>query len=320
MDEEMARDEKVILLGEEVGQYQGAYKVSKGLWQKYGEKRVIDTPISESGFAGLGVGAALGGLRPIVEFMTWNFALQAIDHVVNSAAKLLYMSGGDLNVPIVFRGPNGPPTGTAAQHSQCFAAWYSSVPGLKVIAPATGDDCKGLVKSAIRDNNPVVILESELLYNYPVTLSPEAQRDDFLLPIGQAKVERKGSDVTIVTFSRMVHTSLEAAERLEKEGISVEVVNLRTIRPLDIPTIVASISKTHRIVTVEEGWPQSGVGAEISAVLMEHAFDQLDAPLVRITGADVPVPYAKNLETLAMVQVENIINGVKRACYPYFKQ
>jgi len=316
----MQRDEKVVLLGEEVGQYQGAYKVSKGLWQKYGEQRVIDTPICEAGFAGLGVGAALGGLRPIVEFMTWNFALQAIDHVVNSAAKLYYMSGGDLNVPIVFRGPNGPPTGTAAQHSQCFAAWYSSVPGLKVIAPATGDDCKGLVKSAIRDNNPVVILESELLYNYPVTLSPEAQRDDFLLPIGQAKVERKGSDVTIVTFSRMVHSSLQAAAQLEKEGISAEVINLRTIRPLDIPTIVASISKTHRVVTVEEGWPQSGVGSEIAAVLMEHAFDQLDAPLVRITGADVPVPYAKNIETLSMVQVHNIVNGVKRVCHPYFKQ
>lgn len=321
IDEEMERDHKVVLLGEEVGQYQGAYKVSKGLWQKYGQDRVVDTPITESGFAGLGVGAALGGLRPIVEFMTWNFALQAIDHVVNSAAKLHYMSGGDLNVPIVFRGPNGPPTGTGAQHSQCFGAWYSSVPGLKVVAPATGDDCKGLIKSAIRDDNPVVILESELLYNYPVTLSEEAHDKDFLIPIGKANIERKGTDVTIVTFSRMVHSCLEAAERLEKEeGISAEVINLRSLRPLDIPTIVASVSKTHRVVSVEEGWPQCGIGSEIAAVLMEEAFDVLDGPLVRITGADVPVPYAKSIEVLSMVQIQNIVNGAKRACYKYFQE
>merc|ERR1712137_1227697 len=264
IDEEMKRDENVVLFGEEVGKYQGAYKVTKGLLEKYGEKRVIDTPITEMGFAGIGVGAAMSGTRPIVEFMTMNFSLQAIDHVVNSAAKLLYMTGGTTKCPIVFRGPNGPPRGVGAQHSQCFAAWYGSVPGLKVVAPWNCDDAKGLLKAAIRDDNPVVFLENEILYNESFELSSEAQSSDFVLPIGKAKVEREGSDLTIVTFQRMVGESLKAAETLEKEhGISVEVINLRSIRPLDIDTIVQSVTKTHRLMSVEEGWPHFGVGAEI---------------------------------------------------------
>jgi len=315
IDEEMERDSNVVLFGEEVGQYQGAYKVTKGLLEKHGKDRVIDTPITEAGFAGLGVGAALSGTRPIVEFMTMNFSLQAIDHVVNSAAKILYMSGGGINCPIVFRGPNGPPRGVGAQHSQCFAAWYGSVPGLKVVAPWNCDDAKGLLKAAIRDDNPVVVLENEILYNTSFELSVEAQSKDFVIPIGKAKVEREGSDLTIVTFQRMVGESLLAAETLEKEeGISAEVINLRSIRPLDIDTIVKSVKKTNRLMSVEEGWPHFGVGGEISAIAMEYLFDYLDAPVERVTGADVPMPYSKPLEALAMVDSSNIVNAAKRVC------
>jgi len=313
IDEEMSRDEKVFIIGEEVAQYNGAYKVSKGLFQKYGGKRVIDTPITEMGFAGIATGAAYQGLRPIVEFMTFNFSMQAIDQVVNSAAKQYYMTGGDISVPIVFRGPNGAAAGVAAQHSQCFAAWFSSVPGLKVVAPWSSEDAKGLMKTAIRDQNPVVVLENELLYGVAFPMSDEAQKSDFLIPFGKAKVEREGSDVSIVTFSKLVGTSLEVAKNLEKEGISVEVINLRSLRPLDRETIVKSVKKTNRLVTVEEGWSQCGIGAEIAALVMEsEAFDYLDAPVERITGADVPMPYALPLEKLALPQVEDITNAVKR--------
>jgi len=314
IDEEMAADSKVFLIGEEVGQYQGAYKVSKGLFQKYGAQRVIDTPITEMGFAGLATGAAYQGLKPIVEFMTFNFSLQAIDHVVNSAAKQFYMTGGDMNVPIVYRGPNGAAAGVAAQHSQCFAAWYSSVPGLKVVAPWSSEDAKGLIKAAIRDPNPVVYLENELLYGTPFPMSDEAQRDDFVIPIGKAKIEREGTDVTIVTFSKMVGTSLEVAEECEKEGVSVEVINLRTLRPMDREAIINSVKKTNRVITVEEGWPQCGIGAEIIASIMEsEAFDYLDAPIERITGADVPMPYTIPLEKIALPQKEDIHAAIKRA-------
>jgi len=314
IDEEMERDSDVVLFGEEVGQYQGAYKVTKGLLEKHGENRVIDTPITEAGFAGLGVGAALSGTRPIVEFMTMNFSLQAIDHVVNSAAKILYMTGGTVKCPMVFRGPNGPPRGVGAQHSQCFAAWYGSVPGLKVVAPWDCNDAKGLLKAAIRDDNPVVVLENEILYNTSFELSVEAQSKDYVIPIGKAKVEREGSDITIVTFQRMVGESLKAAEQLEKEGISAEVINLRSIRPLDVDTIVESVQKTNRLMTVEEGWPHFGVGAEICGLAMEYMFDYLDAPVERITGADVPMPYSKPLEALAMVDSSHIVNGALRVC------
>lgn len=313
IDEEMSRDDKVFIIGEEVAQYQGAYKVTKGLFQKYGERRVIDTPITEMGFAGLATGAAYQGLKPTVEFMTFNFSMQAIDQIINSAAKQFYMSGGDMNVPIVFRGPNGAAAGVSAQHSQCFAAWYSSVPGLKVVAPWSSEDARGLTKSAIRDPNPVVILENELLYGTSFPLSDEAQSPDFLIPIGKAKIEREGTSVTVVTFSKMVGVALEAAKVLEAEGISVEVINLRTIRPLDRETIVKSVKKTKHIVSVEEGWPQSGVGAEIAALLMEsEAFDYLDAPMERLTGADVPMPYALPLEQLALPQQADIVTVVKR--------
>lgn len=315
LDEELAHDERVFLMGEEVAQYNGAYKVSKGLLDKYGPKRVVDTPITEAGFAGLGVGAAMAGLHPIVEFMTWNFAMQAIDQIINSAAKTHYMSGGTVNSPIVFRGPNGPPTSVGAQHSQCFAAWYSNVPGLKVIAPYSAEDHKGLLKAAVRDGNPIVFLESELLYNQKFKLSAKAQSPDFVLPIGKAKVEREGKDVTLIAFSRIVGVALEAAEKLKEEGIDAEVINLRTIRPLDVETIINSVKKTNRVVTVEEGWPQSGVGAEITARIVEHAFDFLDAPVERIAGADVPMPYAKVLEDASMVQVHNIVNAAKRVTY-----
>lgn len=315
IDEELAHDEKVFLMGEEVGQYNGAYKVSKGLLDKYGPSRVFDTPITELGFTGIGVGAAMAGLKPIIEFMTWNFAMQAIDQIINSAAKTHYMSGGTVNSPIVFRGPNGPPTSVGAQHSQCFAAWYSSVPGLKVIAPWSAEDHKGLLKAAVRDGNPIVFLESELLYNVKMELSAEAQSPNFTIPIGKAKVEREGKDVTFIAFSRIVGSTLEAAEKLKEEGIDAEVINLRTIRPLDVETILKSVKKTNRVVTVEEGWPQCGVGAEIAALIVEHAFDHLDAPIERIAGADVPMPYAKGLEDAAMVQVHNIVNAGKRVCY-----
>jgi pyruvate dehydrogenase E1 component beta subunit len=269
MDEEIERDTKVFLMGEEVAQYNGAYKISKGLYDKWGAKRVIDTPISEIGFTGIGVGAALYGLRPIIEFMTWNFALQSIDHIINSAAKIHYMSAGDLTCPIVFRGLNGAAAGVAAQHSQDFSAWYSSCPGLKVLAPWSAEDARGLLKAAIRDNNPVVFLENEIMYSKAFPKTNELMNKDFVLPIGKAKVEREGTDVSIITFSKMVGDSLEVAKALEKEGISVEVINLRTLRPLDRDTIVNSVKKTHRLVTVEEGWPQCGIGAEICGIIME---------------------------------------------------
>ena len=314
IDEEMEADPNVFLIGEEVAQYNGAYKVTKGLYQKYGDKRVVDTPITEMGFAGLACGAAYKGLKPICEFMTFNFSMQAIDHVVNSAAKQYYMTGGGFGCPVVFRGPNGVAAGVAAQHSQCFAAWYASVPGLKVISPWNAEDCKGLLKAAIRDPNPVVFLENELLYGKEFPLSDTAQSKDFVLPIGKAHVERAGSDVTIVTFSKMVGHSLEAAELLAAEGVSVEVLNLRTIRPLDVPAIVTSVKKTGRLVTVEEGWPQHGVGAEICALMMEtEAFDYLDSPVQRVTGADTPMPYATNLENAAIPQIHDIATAVKRA-------
>ena len=312
MAEEMRRDPSVFLMGEEVAEYQGAYKVSQGLLDEFGAKRVIDTPITEIGFAGLGVGASFGGLKPIVEFMTFNFSMQAIDHVVNSAGKTLYMSGGQMGCPIVFRGPNGAASRVGAQHSQCFAAWYGSVPGLKVVAPWSGADCKGLLKAAIRDPNPVVFLENEMLYGQSFEV-PES--DDFVLPIGKAKVERAGTDVTITAFSRMVGFALEAADKLAEEGISAEVINLRTIRPLDVNTIVNSVKKTNRIVTVEEGWPQSGIGAEITALMMEHCFDDLDAPVTRVHGEDVPMPYAANLEALALPDADRIATAAKAVCY-----
>jgi len=314
MDEEMARDPTVFLIGEEVAAYQGAYKVSKGLFQKYGPDRVVDTPITEPGFAGLGVGAAMNGMRPIVEFMTFNFSMQAIDHVVNSAAKQLYMSAGDINVPIVFRGPNGAAAAVAAQHSQCFGAWYSSVPGLKVVSPYSSEDAKGLLKSAIRDDNPVVVLENELLYGVSFPMSEAAMRDDFLVPIGKAKIERAGTDVTLVSFSKAVGKCLEAADVLATKGYKAEVINLLSLRPMDRDAIINSVIKTHRLVTVEDGWPQSGVGAEIISVVTESpAFDYLDAPAIRLTGVDVPMPYANNLETAALPQVDNIVRAALKA-------
>ncbi|CAK4611115.1 unnamed protein product [Aphanomyces euteiches] len=313
MDEELARDEKVFIMGEEVAKYNGAYKVTKGLWEKYGDKRVWDTPITEAGFTGLCVGAAYHGTKPIVEFMTFNFAMQAIDQIINSAAKQFYMSNGDISVPIVFRGSNGAAAGVAAQHSQCYAAWYGSVPGLKVVVPYDSEDARGLLKAAIRDPNPVVVLENELLYGTSFPVSKEAQDKDFVLPIGKAKIMKAGKDVTIVTFSRMVGVALEAAAVLAKEGIDAEVINLRSIRPLDREAIVASAKKTSRVVSVEEGWGQHGIGAEIAALLMEtDAFDYLDAPLERVTGADIPMPYAENLEKLAVPQIEDIVAAVKR--------
>jgi pyruvate dehydrogenase E1 component beta subunit len=312
MAEEMRRDQNVFVMGEEVAEYQGAYKVTQGLLQEFGERRVIDTPITEHGFAGVGVGAAFTGLRPIVEFMTFNFAMQAIDHLINSAAKTLYMSGGQLGAPIVFRGPNGAASRVGAQHSQDFSAWYSAVPGLKVVSPYSAADAKGLLKSAIRDPNPIIFLENEILYGQSF---PVPKLDDFTVPIGKARIHREGKDVTLVSFSIGVSYALKAAEALEKEGISAEVVDLRTIRPMDTDTIVASVMKTGRCVTIEEGYPQSGVGAEISARIMEHAFDYLDAPVIRITGKDVPMPYAANLEKLALPSVAEIVQAAKAVCY-----
>ena len=313
MDEEMEANDSVFLMGEEVAQYNGAYKVSKGLFHKYGEKRVIDTPITEMGFTGLAIGAAYKGLRPIVEFMTFNFSLQAIDQVINSAAKQLYMSAGNTPVPIVFRGPNGAAAAVGAQHSQCFAAWYGSVPGLKVVAPWDSKDCKGMLKSAIRDPNPVVFLENEMLYGVEFEMTDEQLSKDYTIPLDEAEVVREGSDVTIVAFARMVSIALEAADELAAQGISAEVINMRCIRPLDRDAIIASVKKTHRLVTCEEGWPQSGIGAEIAALVFESdAFDYLDAPMERITGADVPMPYAPNLELAAKPQTFNIVNAAKR--------
>jgi len=310
--EEMRRDDTVFLMGEEVAEYEGAYKISEGLLAEFGEKRIIDTPITEQGFTGLGVGAAFGGLRPIIEFMTFNFAMQAIDHLINSAAKTLYMSGGQMGCPIVFRGANGSAAGVAAQHSQCYASWYAHVPGLKVVSPYSAEDAKGLLKSAIRDPNPVIFLENEILYGKTFEIPVE---NDSVIPIGKAKVEREGSDITIISFSIMVGLALEAAEMLAKEKINAEVINLRTIRPLDIETIVNSIKKTNRVVSVEEGWPVAGIGSEISAICMEHAFDYLDAPVIRVCGEDVPMPYAKNLESAALPSIEKVIKAAKTICY-----
>jgi pyruvate dehydrogenase E1 component beta subunit len=312
MAEEMRRSKDVFLMGEEVAEYQGAYKISQGLLEEFGPKRVIDTPITEYGFAGLGVGAAMAGLRPIVEFMTWNFAMQAIDHIINSAAKTLYMAGGEMGSPIVFRGPNGAAARVGAQHSQEYSSWYSHCPGLKVICPYSAADAKGLLKAAIRDPNPVVFLENEVLYGQTFDVP---KLDDFVLPIGKAKIVRPGTDVTIVSFSLMMARALEAAEALAEEGISAEVIDLRTIRPLDKATIVKSVMKTNRLVSLEEGWPQSGIGAELAAVMMEEAFDHLDAPVIRVTGKDVPMPYAANLEKLALPQVKDVIEAAKAVCY-----
>ncbi|XP_055881340.1 pyruvate dehydrogenase E1 component subunit beta, mitochondrial-like [Biomphalaria glabrata] len=314
IDEEIERDDKVFLLGEEVAQYDGAYKVSKGLWKKYGDKRIWDTPITEMGFAGIAVGAAMAGLRPICEFMTFNFSMQAIDQVINSAAKTFYMSAGTVPVPIVFRGPNGAAAGVAAQHSQCFGAWYSQVPGLKVISPYSSEDCKGLLKSAIRDPNPVVFLENELMYGVSMPMSDEAMSKDFLIPIGKCKIEKAGKHITLVSHSKCVGTCLDAAKELAGQGIDCEVVNLRTLRPLDEETIIKSVMKTNHLVTVEGGWPQCGIGAEVAARVMESsAFNYLDAPVLRVTGADVPMPYAKSLEDLALPQVKNIVTAVKKS-------
>ncbi len=312
MAEEMRRDGAVFLLGEEVAQYQGAYKVSQGLLDEFGAERVIDTPITEMGFAGLAVGAAFAGLKPIVEFMTMNFSMQAIDHVINSAAKTLYMSGGQQPCPIVFRGPNGAAARVGAQHSQDYASWYAHCPGLKVVAPWSAADAKGLLKAAIRDPNPVVVLENELLYGQSFNVPDDP---DFIVPIGKAKVERAGNAVTIVAYSRMVQVALDAAALLAAEGIEAEVINLRSLRPLDVDTIVASVTKTNRIVSVEEGWAYAGIGAEIAAVMMERAFDWLDAPLVRVCGADVPMPYAANLERLALPQPDRVVEAVRQVSY-----
>lgn len=316
IDEEMERDEAVYVMGEEVAQYQGAYKVTKGLYQKYGEKRVIDTPITEAGFTGMAVGSAFHNLKPVVEFMTWNFALQAIDQIINSAAKQFYMSGGNLACPIVFRGPNGYSAGTAAQHSQCFAAWYGSVPGIKVVAPYSSADAKGLIKAAIRDPNPVLVLEHELMYGVSFPMTDEEQSKDFVMEIGKAKIEREGSDVTIITYSKEVGLALEAAEVLAGKGVSCEVINLLSIRPLDRDAILSSIKKTGRCVTLEQGWPQHGVGAEIAAMIMEtDAFNYLDAPMERVCGADIPMPYAQELEKAALPQLEDVIAAVERTTY-----
>lgn len=313
MAEEMRQNPSVFLMGEEVAEYQGAYKVSQGLLEEFGSKRVIDTPITEAGFAGLGVGAAFGGLFPIVEFMTFNFSMQAIDQIINSAAKTLYMSGGQMGCPIVFRGPNGAAARVGAQHSQCFASWYAHCPGLKVISPYNAIDAKGLLKTAIRDTNPVIFLENELLYGQRFEAPPNDP--DFSLPLGQAHIERSGKDITLIAFSIMVGYALEAAEDLAKEGIEAEVINLRSLRPLDTLTIFESVKKTNRCVTIEEGFPYCGIGAEISAQIMEHVFDFLDAPILRVTAQDVPLPYAPNLERLALPKAPEIINTVKHVLY-----
>ena len=311
MAEEMRRDPAVFLMGEEVGQYQGAYKVSQGLLDEFGDRRVIDTPITEHGFGGLGVGAAMAGLRPVVEFMTFNFAMQAIDHIINSAAKTRYMSGGQLGCPIVFRGPNGAASRVGAQHSQCYASWYGHVPGLKVVAPFSAPDAKGLLKTAIRDPNPIIFLENEILYGR----SFEVPEGEHLVPIGQARVARAGKDVTIAGFSIAVGYALEAAEMLAGEGIEAEVIDLRSIRPMDADAIAASVARTHRLVTVEEGWPFAGIGAEIAALVVERCFDELDAPVARVHGVDIPLPYAANLEKLALPDAARVAAAAKAVCY-----
>ncbi|MFN6951039.1 MAG: pyruvate dehydrogenase complex E1 component subunit beta [Albidovulum sp.] len=312
MAEEMARDELVYLMGEEVGEYQGAYKISQGLLDQFGPKRVIDTPITEHGFAGIAVGSAFGGLRPIVEFMTFNFAMQAIDQIINSAAKTLYMSGGQMGCPIVFRGPNGAAARVAAQHSQDYAAWYTQIPGLKVVQPYSASDAKGLLKTAIRDPNPVIFLENEILYGRSFEV-PELE--DFTIPFGKARIWREGTDVTLVSFGIGMSHTLEAADRLAAEGISAEVIDLRTLRPMDTATVIRSVMKTNRCVTVEEGWPVCSIGNHLSAVLMQEAFDWLDAPVINCTGKDVPMPYAANLEKLALVTADEVVAAVKKVTY-----
>ncbi len=306
---ELRRDRNVFLMGEEVAQYQGAYKVSQGLLDEFGPRRVIDTPITEHGFTGMAVGAAMNGLRPIVEFMTFNFAMQAIDQIINSAAKTLYMSGGQMGCPIVFRGPNGAASRVGAQHSQCYASWYAHVPGLKVVAPWSSADAKGLLRSAIRDPNPVIVLENEILYGQTFECPTD---DDFTLPIGRAKIERAGKDVTIVAFSIMVGVAMKAAEALAEQGVDAEVINLRSLRPLDIGTVIESVKKTNRVVSVEEGWAFAGIGAEIAMQVVEHCFDWLDAPPVRVSGLDVPLPYAANLEKLALPQPQWVVDAVRK--------
>ena len=312
MAEEMRRDETVFVIGEEVAEYEGAYKVTQGLLDEFGAKRVIDTPIVEHGIAGLGVGAAFAGLRPVVEFMTFNFAMQAIDQIINSAAKTHYMSGGLVTCPIVFRGPNGAARRVAAQHSQDFSAWYAHIPGLKVVAPYTAADAKGLLKAAIRDPNPVLVLENELLYSVKADVPVS---DDYILPIGRAKILRAGSDVTLVSHSRSLDACLEAAASLSAEGVDCEVIDLRSLRPLDTATVIASVQKTNRLVTVEEGWPIAGIGAEISAAVQSEAFDYLDAPITRVTGLDVPLPYADNLEKMALPSTDKVIQAINTVCY-----
>ena len=311
MAEEMRADDRVFVMGEEVAEYQGAYKVTQGLLAEFGAKRVIDTPITEQGFAGLGVGAAFGDLRPVIEFMTFNFAMQAIDQIINSAAKTLYMSGGQMGCPIVFRGPNGAASRVAAQHSQCYASWYAHCPGLKVVSPWSAADAKGLLKAAIRDPNPVIFLENEVMYGQSFDVPDD---DDWVVPIGRANIVREGSDVTITAFSIMVGRALEAADKLAEQGISAEVIDLRTIRPLDTETIVNSVKKTSRLITCEEGFPFAGVGSEIAMQVMEQAFDRLDAPVARVTGKDVPMPYAANLETLALPQIDDIVATALATC------
>jgi pyruvate dehydrogenase E1 component beta subunit len=312
MSEEMRRDETVYLMGEEVGEYQGAYKISQGMLDEFGPKRVVDTPITEHGFAGIAVGSAMAGLRPIVEFMTFNFAMQAVDHIINSAAKTLYMSGGQMGAPMVFRGPNGAAARVGAQHSQDYTAWYMQIPGLKVVAPYSAADAKGLMKTAIRDNNPVIFLENEIMYGKSFDV-PDV--DDFTIPFGKAKIEREGTDVTIVSFSIGMTYALAAADKLAEDGISAEVINLRTIRPMDTETILASVRKTNRCVTVEEGWPQGSVGGFISGVIMQEAFDYLDAPVITLTGKDVPMPYAANLEKHALLTVDEVVDACKKVTY-----
>jgi pyruvate dehydrogenase E1 component beta subunit len=312
MAEEMRRDDTVFVMGEEVAEYQGAYKITQGLLDEFGPKRVIDTPITEHGFAGIGVGASWGGLRPIVEFMTWNFAMQAIDQIINSAAKTLYMSGGQMGSPIVFRGPNGAAARVGAQHSQDYAAWYAQVPGLRVVQPYSAACAKGLLKTAIRDPNPVVFLENEILYGRSFEVP---KLDDFTIPFGKAKIWREGSDVTIVSFGIGMTYALEAAEKLAEDGISAEVIDLRTLRPMDTDTVIRSVMKTNRCVTVEEGWPVASIGNHISAVLMQKAFDYLDAPVINCTGKDVPMPYAANLEKLALTSTAEVIDAVRQVTY-----
>jgi pyruvate dehydrogenase E1 component beta subunit len=312
MAEEMRSDDRVFVMGEEVAEYQGAYKVTQGLLDEFGPRRVIDTPITEYGFAGVGTGAAMGGLRPIIEFMTFNFAMQAIDHIINSAAKTNYMSGGQMRCPIVFRGPNGAASRVAAQHSQNFAPWYANVPGLIVIAPYTAADAKGLLKAAIRTEDPVVFLENELLYGQSFDVP---RMDDYVLPIGKARVAREGADVTLVSYSIGVGVALDAAAKLAEDGVEAEVIDLRTLRPLDKETVLASLAKTNRLVCVEEGWPVCSISSEIMAIAMEEGFDHLDAPVLRVTNVDVPLPYAANLEKMALIKVDDVVEAARKVCY-----